>query len=82
MLMQTMSTRPHTMLRSLKLLADLHDQLHEIAAPEWLPPLDDGGDRLVHLDLHPMNVMMTDPRAGCDRLDERRARCSLDRCSR
>ena len=59
MLMQTMSTRPHTMLRSMKLLADLHDQLHEIAAPEWLSPLDDGGDRLVHLDLHPMNVMMT-----------------------
>lgn len=59
MLMQVMSKRPHTMVRNTRLLADLHDQLHEIAAPDWLPRLDDGGDRLVHLDLHPMNVMMT-----------------------
>src|SRR5262245_34511626 len=40
-------------------LADLHDQLHLIAAPDWLPPLGTGGDRLVHLDLHPLNVVMT-----------------------
>ena len=39
-------------------LADLHDRLHVIPAPDWLPAIDDG-DRLVHLDLHPMNVIMT-----------------------
>src|SRR5262249_52240396 len=48
------------MARHARLLADLHDQLHEIAAPDWLPQLaTDGGDRLVHLDLHPLNVVMT-----------------------
>jgi aminoglycoside phosphotransferase (APT) family kinase protein len=40
------------------LLADLHDTLHAIPAPDWLPRLPDGGDRLVHLDLHPLNVIM------------------------
>ena len=40
------------------MLGDLHDQLHQIPAPEWLPDLGDG-DALLHLDLHPANVMMT-----------------------
>ena len=43
--------------RMLHVLADLHDQLHEITAPEWLPALPDGGDRMLHLDLHPLNVI-------------------------
>jgi len=41
-------------------LADLHHQLAKIPAPEWLragPGAD--GDRVVHLDLHPLNVMAT-----------------------
>jgi aminoglycoside phosphotransferase (APT) family kinase protein len=38
-------------------LADLHRQVHEIDAPAWLPQLPDGGDRVVHLDLHPLNVL-------------------------
>ena len=59
MLMQVMRKRPHTMARNTRLLADLHDQLHELAAPDWLPRVGDGGDRLLHLDLHPMNVMVT-----------------------
>jgi aminoglycoside phosphotransferase (APT) family kinase protein len=59
MMMNVMATRPWTMATNAKLLAELHDQLHLIAAPDWLPQLDDDGDRLVHLDLHPMNVMMT-----------------------
>jgi aminoglycoside phosphotransferase (APT) family kinase protein len=43
-----------------KTLADLHSQLHELSAPEWLPPAPLGrGDRLVHMDLHPLNVMMS-----------------------
>src|SRR5262245_22982252 len=40
-------------------LATLHARLHEIAAPAWLPsPIGDGGS-LLHLDLHPDNVMLT-----------------------
>jgi aminoglycoside phosphotransferase (APT) family kinase protein len=43
--------------RMLRVLADLHDRLHEIPAPDSLRALPDGGDRLLHLDLHPLNVI-------------------------
>jgi len=52
-----MLRRPWKMARYCRELADLHDRLHVIPAPDWLP--DMGGDRLVHLDLHPLNVLMT-----------------------
>jgi aminoglycoside phosphotransferase (APT) family kinase protein len=42
------------------LLADLHRRLHDIPAPEWLARAPGvAGEQLVHLDLHPLNVMMT-----------------------
>ena len=41
------------------ILARMHDQLHRIEAPSWLPrPLGEG-DRVMHLDLHPGNIMLT-----------------------
>jgi aminoglycoside phosphotransferase (APT) family kinase protein len=43
----------------LRILADLHDQLHEIPGPDWLAAMPGGGDRLLHLDLHPLNVIMS-----------------------
>ena len=58
MMMDAMTRKPWRMPRYARELADLHDRLHVIPAPEWLPELD-GGDRLLHLDLHPMNVMLT-----------------------
>ncbi len=58
MMMDAMMRKPWLMGKYARMLADLHDRLHVIPAPEWLPELD-GGDRLVHLDLHPMNVMMS-----------------------
>jgi aminoglycoside phosphotransferase (APT) family kinase protein len=57
MMMDVMMRKPWLMSRYSRELADLHDRLHVIPAPDWLP--DVGGDRLVHLDLHPMNVMIT-----------------------
>ena len=45
----------------LGVLADLHDRLHRIVAPDWLPSFGDG-DRLLHLDLHPLNVIMSPTR--------------------
>jgi aminoglycoside phosphotransferase (APT) family kinase protein len=57
MMMDKMMREPWSMLRHCRELADLHDRLHVIPAPDWLP--ETGGDRLVHLDLHPMNVMLT-----------------------
>ena len=58
LLMDLMLRRPWLMGRYAQQLADLHDRLHVIPAPDWLPAIDDG-DRLVHLDLHPMNVIVT-----------------------
>ena len=39
-------------------LAELHRQLHRIEAPERLSAVG-GGDRLLHLDLHPANVILS-----------------------
>jgi hypothetical protein len=55
-----MMHRPWTIARQGRVLADLHVRLHELAAPPWLQPAPVGeGDRLVHLDLHPLNVLVT-----------------------
>jgi aminoglycoside phosphotransferase (APT) family kinase protein len=59
MMMDVMLKQPWTMARYASTLADLHDHLHDIPAPDWLSQVDDGGDRLVHLDLHPMTVMLS-----------------------
>ncbi|MBR7830709.1 phosphotransferase [Actinospica sp. MGRD01-02] len=44
-------------------LARLHDRLGAVPAPDWLPPprhfADRDGDAVVHLDLHPLNVIIT-----------------------
>ena len=58
MMMDPMMKRPWTMPRLAGMLANLHDALHRIPAPDWLPQLDDG-DRVLHLDLHPLNVLMS-----------------------
>jgi aminoglycoside phosphotransferase (APT) family kinase protein len=47
----------------LGMLADLHDRLHAIEGPDWLPRMPgDREDRLLHLDLHPLNVLMSKTR--------------------
>lgn len=50
---------PFRLGRNAKLLARLHEQLHAIPAPDWLPQAPVVGDRLVHRDLHPLNVLIT-----------------------
>jgi len=50
--------RPWTLRRETRALARLHDALHAIVAPPALRALGDG-DRLLHLDLHPDNVMLS-----------------------
>jgi tRNA A-37 threonylcarbamoyl transferase component Bud32 len=42
-----------------RLLAKLHDQLHAVKAPPSLRSSFVPGDRVIHLDLHPANVMLT-----------------------
>jgi Ser/Thr protein kinase RdoA (MazF antagonist) len=51
--------RPWLIARHAALLADLHERLHSIVAPEWLPAPLGEGDALLHLDLHPDNVILT-----------------------
>ena len=46
--------RPHA-----ATLADLHDRLHAIPALPGSQPAPGGGDRQIHLDLHPLNVLMS-----------------------
>jgi Ser/Thr protein kinase RdoA (MazF antagonist) len=51
--------RPWRVPRHAVTLAELHKRLHAIAGPEWLPaPLGEGGS-LLHLDLHPDNVILS-----------------------
>lgn len=42
-----------------RVLADLHRRLHDIVAPDDLPQVALPGDRILHRDLHPLNVLMT-----------------------
>ena len=52
--------RPWEIRRQGRTLADLHRRLHELTGPDWLPDAPIGrGDRLLHLDLHPLDVMMS-----------------------
>ncbi len=59
-MMDWMGSPPFPLRRGGRILADLHDRLHRIAAPAGISDSPLPGDRLLHLDLHPMNVVMTD----------------------
>ncbi|MGO9458265.1 MAG: phosphotransferase [Acidimicrobiales bacterium] len=51
--------RPWTVRRQGVALSELHRRLHQIPAPPFLPPAPVGeGDRVLHMDLHPLNVMV------------------------
>jgi aminoglycoside phosphotransferase (APT) family kinase protein len=64
--------QPSTVRAHAALLAQLHRELHEIKAPDGLPSAGDG-DRLLHLDLHPANVILSPN--GPVVLDWTNARC-------
>ncbi len=52
--------RPWTLWRMGNVLAGLHERLHQIDAPPGLRPAPGAsGTALLHLDLHPLNVLMT-----------------------
>jgi aminoglycoside phosphotransferase (APT) family kinase protein len=51
--------RPWMLRRSADLLARLHQTLHEIDAPPGLAGAGAPGDRLLHLDFHPANVILS-----------------------
>jgi streptomycin 6-kinase len=53
-----LSRRPWRLRGHASVLARLHDRLHDIPAPASLPEAGPG-DRLLHLDLHPENVIVS-----------------------
>ena len=52
--------RPWKLLEHARTLAGLFDKLHAIPVPDYAEDRAGGGDVLVHLDLHPDNVMVTE----------------------
>jgi aminoglycoside phosphotransferase (APT) family kinase protein len=58
-MVDALSRRPWRAGRLGRELGGLHRALHALEAPDWLDDAPVGpGDRLVHLDLHPLNVML------------------------
>jgi len=58
-MVRALGRKPWMIHRQGAVLASLHRQLHEIPAPDFVPPAPVGhGDRLLHLDLHPLNVLL------------------------
>ena len=58
-MLDLMGRRPWLLGRQARLLASLHRRLHAIEAPGWLPAPAGEGTQLLHLDLHPDNVILT-----------------------
>ncbi len=65
--------RPWTLRRNADLLARLHRSLHEVDAPAGLPAAGPTGGRLLHLDFHPANVILSP--SGPVVVDWTNARC-------
>lgn len=58
-MVDVIAAAPWSVRRQGRALAELHARLHDIAAPDFLRPAPVGaGDRVVHMDLHPLNVMV------------------------
>ena len=59
-MVEAIGKAPWTVRRHAATLADLHHRLHEIEAPDFLPNAAVGtGTKVLHLDLHPLNVMVS-----------------------
>jgi len=54
-----LAARPWLVRQHARTLAGLHDRLHDLPAPPSLPQRYGAGDRVLHLDFHPGNVMLT-----------------------
>lgn len=65
-MLNALAERPQLVLRMARLLADLQSQIASIPATPWLMPPgwsathDDDDPVVLHLDLHPMNVLLAD----------------------
>lgn len=58
-MLEDLGRRPWRVDRHARTLAALHRRLGEVTAPGWLRPHPVAGDAVLHLDLHPGNVLLT-----------------------
>ena len=59
-MVDALERRPWSIASNGRLLAGLHQKLHEVDAPDWLAPAPGApGDRVLHMDLHPLNVLLS-----------------------
>jgi aminoglycoside phosphotransferase (APT) family kinase protein len=79
-MVEAISRSPWTVRHQGRTLCDLHRRLHELPPPDFLRPADLGtGTSILHLDLHPLNVVIgpggpvvidwTNARIGDPRID-------------
>jgi aminoglycoside phosphotransferase (APT) family kinase protein len=58
-MVEELGRAPWTVLRQARVLGELHRDLHDLVAPDFLAPAPIArGDRVLHLDLHPLNVIV------------------------
>jgi aminoglycoside phosphotransferase (APT) family kinase protein len=59
-MVEAATAQPSELRRFGRMLADLHQSLHLLDAPQWLPAAPCGsGESLLHMDFHPLNVMIS-----------------------
>jgi|ERR1035438_7649657 tRNA A-37 threonylcarbamoyl transferase component Bud32 len=59
-MIETVATQPWKLRGFGRDLAELHQSLHLLTAPDWMPAAPCGiGERLLHLDLHPLNIILS-----------------------
>jgi hypothetical protein len=59
-MVEELGRAPWTVLRQADTLAMLHQRLHDIPPPDFLPPAPvSKGTSILHLDLHPLNVLVS-----------------------
>lgn len=58
-MLRRLSARPFEVVSLARTLASLQERLHAIAPAPWMTRKHDSGDAIVHLDLHPDNVIMS-----------------------
>ena len=58
-MLQAVARQPWTLERQARLLAKLHDLVHAVPGLSWQPAPFGDGEALLHRDLHPDNVILT-----------------------
>jgi aminoglycoside phosphotransferase (APT) family kinase protein len=58
-MLEVLGKQPWTFVRHAATLAALHELLHRVPVPDGMAEVAGGGNALLHLDLHPMNVILS-----------------------